>query len=286
MMPCTASPDYDSRIHRARQLAGSQPAATQALIFYAHLAEFHKGLYERLATVRLPEVRVSSGDFRSELDLASLLLHFPELLSVLQRVGPVGVAETAREMALHGPAVWITVLTSYWEVAGKPTEGFSVIEGQPASSDRLTEFIARAFLQPYAEFLSRRRTAVEPVVAETYSICPICGSAPMLVVLRGDGADEKYGLQCSLCLHEWETKRGYCLHCGEDTQGQLAKHFVDNIAHVSLEGCDNCMTYLSAVHLAREREAIPVVDDISGLALSRWAREHGYRRWCSNLLGT
>jgi hypothetical protein len=118
----TGGPNYDARIRRAQHLAAIHPFASEVMKFYQHLALFQQRLYNRLmpSTNQHPTPAVAS-DFRSNLDLAQLLQHFPELLSLLQNVGPTSVAESARQFSLPGPAAWISFLTEYWTVAGTST---------------------------------------------------------------------------------------------------------------------------------------------------------------------
>jgi formate dehydrogenase accessory protein FdhE len=278
-----STPDYDGRVRRAHRLARLQTPAKPALLLYACLAEFHSGLYAKLTATPPTDGKASSANFRSELDLASVLHHFPEFLSLLQRNGSDPMGEAARLMAFEGPAAWITVLTEYWGVAGRSAGDGAAFDVDPASgADAWVEFIARAFLQPYAEFLSRHREAPESMGTEVG--CPVCGSAPMLAALRG--TDGKHNLACSLCLHEWRRGVEQCFHCGARRDAKASRHFLDEMAHVSLETCDSCRTYLPCIDTSKEREAIPEVDDIAAVELQRWAEEHNYRRACANVLGT
>jgi FdhE protein len=281
MMRNIVTPDYDSRIRRAHRLATLQTSAKPALLFYACLAEFQKGLYVQLNSAPLSETRPLGDDFRSELDLASLLQLFPEFLSMVHRHGPEPAAQMARQTALEGPATWISLLTEYWTVAGRPAEAGALFSRETAAgSDALAEFIARAFLQPYAEFLSHRRHNPGPM--ESAPECPVCASGPMLVVIRNTERE----LLCSLCLHEWKAGVERCIHCGDEQDAKVSRHFFDGMAHVSLEACDRCRIYLPCIDLSKEREAIPEVDDIGAVELRRWAHERGYRRACANILGT
>ncbi len=71
---------WDSRIHRAGRLANEFPATAGILRFYAELARFQKSIYDRSPTGPL------------ELDL-------PDLLDLIQRIGPPPLAEKARTSA-------------------------------------------------------------------------------------------------------------------------------------------------------------------------------------------
>src|SRR5580693_5409814 len=115
MLGKIGGPDYDARILRAQHLGAIHLFASEVMRFYQHLAQFQKRLYARLTppTTQHP-LPASAADFRSHLDLAQLLQHFPELLSLLQNTGTAPIAEAARQLSLQGPAVWIAFLTEYW----------------------------------------------------------------------------------------------------------------------------------------------------------------------------
>jgi len=283
--PQTGGPGYDARIRRAQFLAARHAFAAEVLAFYEHIAAFHKRLYAQFPQPGDPRpanaVQASCPALRSPLDLALLLQHFPDLLSLLQRVGPEPVAAAARELALQGPAAWITYLTDHWSAAGlapeKPTEPRS-------SSETLVEFILRAFLQPYAEFLAFRSAA--PPAVGTPNACPLCGSLPLLGVLRPEGDGGRRALVCSLCLSEWNFRRILCPACGEEAENKLPVYVVEQLPQLRVEACDTCHFYIRTIDLTKDGHAVPMVDDLAAIPLSLWASEHGYSRIHPNLLST
>ena len=105
----TGVPDYEARIRRAQHLATVHPFAAEVLTFYRHLAAFQQRLYARLSESGDDKPLLGPGDgLRSELNLAALLQHFPELLSLLQSVGPAPVIETAFAVAIKVKSGTIT----------------------------------------------------------------------------------------------------------------------------------------------------------------------------------
>jgi formate dehydrogenase maturation protein FdhE len=290
-------PDYDGRIRRAQHLAATHPFASEVMNFYQHLAQFQKRLYAHLApsTTQHP-VPAAAADFRSNLDLAQLLQHFPELLSLLQTVGPAAVAEVARQLSVQGPAAWIAFLTEYWSAAGtsdhlrSQTRQSTDDPQRPAAEiqnpipEALTGFILQVFLQPYAEFLAALRAA--PPQIATHSVCPLCHSAPLLGVLRIEGDGGKRYLLCSFCLTEWEFRRILCPTCGEETENKLPVYVAEQFPHIRVEACDTCRHYLRTIDLTKDGHAVPIVDDLAALPLTLWANEHNYTRRYPNLLGT
>jgi len=278
----TVGPDYDARIRRARHLTSAHPFASEVLTFYLQIAAFQKKLYGRVQAYRenQPTAR-ADGQFRSELNLAMLLPHFPELLSLLESAGPEPVANAARELAAQNSASWIALLTDFWSFGGRPV----VSDGTAQELDEpLKNFVARAFLQPYSEFLAVRMLGNQ--LEATYRVCPVCGSAPLLGVLRPEGDGGKRYLVCSFCLREWEFRRIFCAACGEDSEGKLPVYVAEQFPHVRVEACDTCKSYVRTIDLTKNGNAVPVVDDLAAIPLSLWAHEHGYTRLAANLLET
>jgi formate dehydrogenase maturation protein FdhE len=284
-------PDYDARIRRAQHLAVVHSFASELMKFYQHLAQFQKLLYSHLApSVSQHPIPAAAEGFRSNLDLAQLLQHFPELLSLLRNVGPAPVAEVARQFSLQGPAAWITFMNEYWTVAGTSdylrsrAQHATHEDAQHAASETLIEFILQVFLQPYAEFLAANRVA--PPQSTTVSVCPLCHSAPLLGVLRVEGDGGKRHLLCSFCLHEWEFRRILCPTCGEEAENKLPVYVAEQFPHIRVEACETCRHYLRTIDLTKDGHANPVVDDLAALPLTLWASEHNYVRLHPNLLST
>jgi FdhE protein len=276
-------PDYDARIRRAQHLGAVHSFAVEVLTFYRHLAAFQQRLYARLSQQDDNQPLLGPNDgLRSELNLAALLQHFPDLLALLQTVGPSPVIEAARQLSLQGPAAWIAFLTSYWSAGA--TVKHSPTQEQERAAEALTEFTLRVFLQPYAEFLAVHRPAL-PLEA-TQRVCPLCNSAPLLGVLRPEGDGGKRRLVCSFCLHEWDFRRILCPACGEEAEDKLPVYVAEQFPHVRVETCDTCRFYIRTIDLTKDGHAIPIIDDLAAIPLSLWAHEHRYSRLHSNLLGT
>ncbi len=89
-----------------------------------------------------------------------------------------------------------------------------------------------------------------------------------------------------LCAHEWLFRRIYCPACGEEREPQMAFYSAPEIAHVRVDVCDTCHTYLKSVDLTKTGLAVAVVDELATIPLDLWAHEHGYEKLQINLLGT
>jgi len=237
---------WDQRIARAEKLAQEQPGGAEMLRFYAAVARFQKGVYERLKAI--------SGS----LDPAALAPDFLEFLHLIQRVGPSAAAEEARTLE-RGNASWE-------ELAGDPTH-----------------FFARAMLQPYMECLVSRNNI--PSSQTEARRCPYCGEEPQAGVLRGEGDGAKRSLLCSMCSSEWQFRRLLCPACGEESNDRLPVYTASQFHHVRVEACDTCHVYIKSVDLTKNGLAVPCVDEIATVSLDLWAAENGYKKLKSNLLG-
>jgi len=278
----TGGPDYDARVRRARHLASAHPFAGEVLTFYERLAAFQKDFYSQIrSSGGVLGIAGAEGQLRSELKLGDLLRQFPDFLALLVDAGPRPVADAARAFASQSPDQWTELLTDFWTFGGRTD---SETEAANCGAEPLEEFVLRAFLQPYSEFLGARMS--DTPLASSPRVCPRCGSAPLLGVLRPEGDGGKRRLLCSFCLQEWDFRRIFCAACGEEDEKKLPVYVAEQFPHVRVESCDTCKFYLRTIDLTKDGNAVPMVDDLAAIPLSLWAHEHGYTRIQPNLLGT
>jgi len=279
---------WDRRIRRANELTSTYPFAAEGLRFYAKVATFQKSLYAEIEKALADSPKTSAErPLRDELDLFLLLPHFSRFLAVIQQVAPPPLAQAAAGLLQQGPAGWQRAIEEFWHgdaelaaaVDDSGREEASDSQGA-ISSDRLLAWIC---LQPYAEYLADHREIA--VVDGTPSTCPLCGGKPVAGVLRSEGDGAKKSLICMLCAHEWAFRRIYCPACGEEREPQMAYYSAPEIAHVRVDVCDTCHTYLKSIDLTKTGLAVPVVDELATMPLDLWAREHGYEKLQINLLG-
>ena len=271
----TGQAEYDARIRRAERLSSPHSAATEFLEFYKHVASFQKLLRANIAAAhQVKPGSFSSSSLRDELDFTVLLPHFRGYLSVIENHAPPALAESARQFALLPSDSWIASLEAYWQHAG--------IYDQQVGA--FAQFLPRAFLQPYAEF--RAALASRAPQVTTPRLCPLCGSRPLLGVLRPEGDGGKRYLLCSFCSQEWEFRRILCPTCGEEAEDKLPVYIAEDSPHVRVEACDTCKFYLRAIDMTKDGNAVPLVDDLAAIPHTLWANEQGYSRLQPNLLGT
>ena len=276
---------YDARVRRAQSLAEAFLFAREVLTFYARLAEFQRRFYAQFPVKSKPSSATAAGvdsPFRTPLDLAILIPHFPDYLSLLQRIAPPPVAAATRELASRSPASWGDALNAFWMAATAPGSRDSA--ERPSEIDAISDLILCAFLQPCAESIAAHGL-VPPQLSES-ALCPLCGSLPLLGILRPEGDGAKRHLVCSWCLHEWPFRRIFCPACGEEAESKLPVYVADQFPHVRVEACDTCHAYIRTIDLTKDGRAIPIVDDLAAIPLTLWAQEHNYTRIHYNLLNT
>src|SRR4051812_7321949 len=119
---------WDSRIRRAEELARTAPGSAELLAFYAHMARFQRGVYER--------VRESAATNC----VTVLEPEYPPLLRLIQRIGPPPLAAKAGELAKED----------------RPFADLMTAGEAPAE----LQFFARVLLQPYMEGAAPRHRIV------------------------------------------------------------------------------------------------------------------------------
>jgi formate dehydrogenase maturation protein FdhE len=280
----TARVNYPARLQRAESLASRYAFAKEILDFYRHVAAFQQEFYRQLPNRwgKQP-VAPADGDLRSQLHVPLLIESFGNFLGVVERNGPAPLATHAQELCDQGPADWTEALSEFWKTGLLESPELAP-DDDATDSKPFHEFLARAFLQPYAEFIAG--SMLPPVLPMTVSRCPRCNSLPLLGVLRPEGDGGKRFLQCSFCSQEWEFRRIFCPHCGEDQEQKLAVYVAEEFPYIRVETCESCRYFVPTIDLTKDGNAVPIVDDLAAIPLGLWAHENGYKRIQQNLFGT
>ncbi len=260
---------WQQRIRRAETLAAQHPFARQILGFYTQTARFQQDLHGRLARASGQKVASSPS---GPPELPELLASFPAFLALVEKQAPGRLAQVAQNLS-QSPNSWIDLLNNSWSPRDPSTEQLP----EPP------EFLALAFLQPYAEFV-RSKVPLQ-LEGYTHSLCPFCSRKPGLGVLRplGDGA--RRNLLCGFCLCEWEFRRIVCPGCDEKDHAKLPVYTAEEFPYIRVECCDTCHTYLKSIDLSKNGLAEPLVDELASVPLDLWAQERGYAKLHPNLLG-
>lgn len=274
---------WQLRIRRAEKLAAQYSFAAEILGFYGQVARFQQDLYLRIepengsqsssafvprsASVPPAMEWTSCRPLQGQQNADGTKARF---LEVIEKHGPDRLAQIARELRAAPASLWSDLLDAVWAATGEP----------PSSPE---EFLAFAFLQPYAEFVrSQFQLQVE---GYSHSLCPLCNRKPTLGVLRQRGDGGRRSLLCGFCLTEWEFRRLICPGCGQEDHAKLPVYTAETFPHIRVECCDTCQTYIKSIDLTKNGLAEPLVDEIASVPLNLWAQEHGYAKLHPNLLG-
>ena len=264
----TVSP-WQRRIQRAQELAGQHAFAAEILGFYIHIARFQEDLQQRLSTTIPRKSQPVSIPLELTPDeLENLGSGFEAFLSVAEEHGPKPLVELSGGLRARGRDFWLELLNEGW-TAQTPSDARGLL--------------AWAFLQPYAELL-RSRAGMRPA-ATGRALCPFCNRKPCVGVLRQMGDGGARSMVCSFCLAEWEFGRIICPGCGEQNDKRLPVFTATDFDYIRVECCETCKTYIKTVNLTKNGRAEPLVDELASAPLDLWAREHGYAKLQTNLLG-
>jgi formate dehydrogenase maturation protein FdhE len=258
---------WQRRMERAKELRDQYSFAAEILDFFVQIAGFQEDLHRELNH----KLKARSDSTFSALSLESaveLSSEFDFFLFVVEKYGPATLVEVSRKLQARGKPSWTELLINAWL--------------QPAPSDAET-ILTQAFLQPCAELL-RSRMKIRPA-QQTYAACPCCNRRPNFGVLRPMGEGASRSMACGFCLAEWDFRRIVCPGCGEENDAKLAVFTASDWHYIRVECCDTCKTYLKTIDLTKDGHAEPVVDELASAPLDLWAREHGYAKLHSNMLG-
>jgi len=267
MPRATSLSPWQRRIQRAQELASRYSSASEILTFYVHMAAFQENLYGELCQSLDARAASGYGDL-DERESSQLVSRFGAFVLLAEKRAPAPLVELTSQLRAGGPAVWSQLLRSAWSAS---------------SCSDPQGLLAQVFLQPYAEWL-RSRATLQPFPG-AYAVCPFCQRKPCFGVLRSLGEGAARSLVCSFCMTEWEFRRIVCPGCGEENDKKLVVFTADEFPCVRVEGCDSCKTYLKTIDLTKDGHAEPVVDELASAPLDLWARERGYAKLHSNLLG-
>lgn len=268
---------WDARINRAAELSSVYPFAAEGLRFYARAALLQQELYFEFQRAPARFFNSNSADYGA-LNPDTLLPGFAKFLADIREIAPAPLAQAVESLTQRSASAWSHLLENFWFSPTAIADREQAIEGRPEE-----RCLAWLFLQPCAEYLSTRKGG--PACGPSSTTCPRCGSKPIVGVLRPEGDGARKSLICMLCAHEWPFRRIYCPSCCEERETHMAFYSAPEIAHVRIDVCDTCRTYMKSVDLTKTGLAVPIVDELAALPLDLWAREKGYRKLQINIVG-
>jgi FdhE protein len=248
---------FENRAARATGLLASAPLVAEPLAFAAGLFR----LQGRLAAAVLArhEDRTFTG---TPADFARILDLFAPILTFAAEKGPPELAEAAKARHTDPDETALARLSVYWSGEREVRE----------------DYLARAFLRPYAEVLAAQGVTLERPRHEGH--CPACGNPPVVSVRREvpESMGAARSLVCALCGTEWPFPRIRCAACREEDPAKLPSFQTEAHPAVRIEACETCKRYVKSLDLTLDARPLPEVDDLVSLAMDLWAIEEGWTR--------
>jgi len=244
--------------HKALEAAGTDltPPAAETL--------------ERARKHRIPPVSVAT--FQRPLVWHDILRN---IVGDLLENAPIGARETL-------DALLVTSAEELDKLAEKQLNG----EPERADMARLP-YIAAAMQVVFTSIASQLDASALPLM-EAHSTCPVCGSHPVVSVIRSEGpvAGLRY-VHCTLCNTEWQVPHATCVSCGD--QERVTLHEVDGDDGIArAESCGACESYMKLIVQGRNVRVDPIADDLASVALDVLVDDAGFVRSGPNylLIGT
>ena len=260
-----ATDPYSRRRQRAQELQQRYDFAVEVLAFYEQLVTLQEAAYAE--TLVAPPAAPDVARYAAEHVL-------PRVVQLSAQSGP--------------PYLMQAVLERFQEA------DFEDIVARWLRSEELSaidRYLARASSAPVLEALGE---AVSQACRgpQDDCHCPRCGGLPQVsyfAVSEEDLVTAHRYLECARCAFAWAYARMTCAFCGETESAKLL--IFDDMGeppyfpHVRIDGCASCSRYLLNVDMSRDRQAVPVVDELAAIPLDLYARERGLQKIVPNAMG-
>lgn len=255
--------EFERRAARAELLLREAPAAEDPLRFAAGLFRVQGRVASTIETAHGQEPL--SGRLAEDMD--RVLGQASSLIRYAAEEGPPVLSEQALARQKDLPSTAQSRLQVYW------------------GGDSPEDYISRAILRPYVEFLRSLNQATDRV--HRHGQCPFCGGRPWISTRREgslmEGARRLLG--CALCGGDWPFNRILCPSCFEADPQKLPSFQNEKHPAVRIEACETCRRYVKSIDLSENLQPIPEVDDLASLSMDLWAVEQGFIRIEPGLAG-
>ncbi|WP_320043022.1 formate dehydrogenase accessory protein FdhE [uncultured Desulfobacter sp.] len=200
--------------------------------------------------------------------------------AVVQIQGVVGKKELSLEQA------WNEIRIRF---AGDDFSGtvLKTWEAQTPEAPSALPFLVMAAAAPSLQAVGRalaEAKGIDPEQIHTSGACPVCGSPPYMLELRGK--EGQRFAHCSFCRFTYRIRRVACACCNIDKADQLTGFTAEGEPGFRVETCAECNTYIKTIDFRElDREAFAPLNDLESLPLDMLAANHGYTRmalsvWC------
>jgi formate dehydrogenase accessory protein FdhE len=116
--------------------------------------------------------------------------------------------------------------------------------------------------------------------------CPVCGGAPALGVMEGEGG--KRHLLCHRCETRWPWRRITCAFCGNDDPHLLRYLTLEeegDAPKMRIDACDSCQAYLKVRDQRTAPADFPEIEDLLTPRVDLAASRQGFHRGAPNVFG-
>ena len=139
---------------------------------------------------------------------------------------------------------------------------------------KLLAFIAYNSVKPsLVVFAEKTAQQLTPDYYWGKGYCPVCGSAPAIAVLQGEGERLLY---CGFCGCHWSAMRIYCPFCENKDAKTLSYFYSESEPEYRVDICEACNKYIKTVDLRKlSREGYIPLEQVATLHLDLKAQEMG-----------
>lgn len=280
----TSPPAWDAAAIEASvaKLTATRPAYTSLLGFYGpvFIAQANAARQTHPPAIQVDETLAA---IKSEEGFAMIA---PAAFTVDTAAAETLLAEIARLAAASGEKLSRVgqALTRVMDQGVMLDDLFAAALGQ---SDRLSDLAGRMDVAPdmlsLLLYLAMKpsieagaRQLAERLTGDPKNLrhCPVCGSAPILGELDGEGGQ---WVHCRWCWHRWPIDRLGCPSCHNRNTESLRYRFSDAEPEYRLNLCDRCKHYLKVVDTRKlARGFYPPLEQVVSLHLDMMAVEDGY----------
>lgn len=141
-------------------------------------------------------------------------------------------------------------------------------------------FLLQETVRPSIEFHVARIREGLPSEKELKGTCPICGSRPLISVLREE-VGKRY-LYCGECGDCWHVSRVGCPYCGNKDPKSLHYICPEGEENYRVDLCDQCHGYIKTLDLRKMETCDFFLEDVATPHLDLIASQKGYQRLVAN----
>jgi FdhE protein len=283
MLPTNSLTEFTPETVRqaAEGILAARPAYRELITFYGRIFAAQEEARSRLCLepIQLTEelIRIKRRE-HLPLIMASEMVFDPQVSGDLfKEIGRVAIdcgselAEAARRLSdrvQNATALFGPFLKAQESVVIAGAEELGV---EPKS---LAFFLYHSLRPSLCGCAAQLAGYLDPLPSGEQGYCPVCGSAPAIAWIEGEGQRHLF---CSFCWQKWPLNRTLCPFCGSRDQQGLLYFYSDEEKEYRFDACESCRKYIKTVDTrVLSRRAYPPLEQVASLHLDLKAAESGY----------